>query len=223
VDALTRKIVASASEKIITLADLNLPAAYEVKDLGAEAVMGKIEDIVMRCVKTIMAGEGFTFTIPTRTESNQLYVPELDRIVLKDKTSQRAFMNGTQVRKTTIMTKVVQLVYEILQKKIHITKRDLFYTDVKLFKNQADSDSVFDDVACMIGCTRSCLNIVASAKGLIVGRVSFRDDGDLINCMAMGVGGKAIPPFMDKITDIQSTAKVSRRGSPLLLRSKHVR
>jgi meiotic recombination protein SPO11 len=136
---------------------------------------------------------------------------ELDRIVLKDKVSKRAFVNTSQCRKTTIMTKVVQLIYEVLGKKIHITKRDLFYTDVKLFKNQSESDSVFDDVACMVGCTRSCLNVVASAKGLVVGRVSFRDDGDLINCMAMGVGGKAIPPFMDKISDIQSTAKVGVR------------
>jgi meiotic recombination protein SPO11 len=61
----------------------------------------------------------------------------------------------------------------------------------------------------MLGCMRDCLNVVASAKGLVVGRVNFRDDGDLIDCTRMGVGGKAIPPFMDKITDIQSDAKVT--------------
>ena len=47
-------------------------------------------------------------------------------------------------------------------KRIHITKRDLFYTDVKLFVNQMDSDGVLDDVATMIGCTRSNLHVVAS-------------------------------------------------------------
>lgn len=53
----------------------------------------------------------------------------------------------------------------------------MFYTDVKLFKDQGESDAVLDDVACMVGCTRSCLNVVASDKGLVVGRVSFLEDG----------------------------------------------
>ena len=45
-----------------------------------------------------------------------------------------------------------------MNKGIHITKRDLFYTDVKLFEKQNDSDAVLDDVACMLGCTRTSLN-----------------------------------------------------------------
>ena len=51
--------------------------------------------------------------------------------------------------------RVMQLLHTVLMKKIHITKRDLFYTDVKLFVDQADSDGVLDDIATMIGCTRS--------------------------------------------------------------------
>lgn len=64
-----------------------------------------------------------------------------------------------------------------LVKRIHITKRDLFYTDVKLFVDQAESDGVLDDVATMLGCTRSNLHVVASDKGLVVGRVQFEEDG----------------------------------------------
>ena len=137
---------------------------------------------------------------------------ELDRIVVGDKTSSRSFSNVKQVKKVAVMTRVLELVHQVLMKKIHVTKRDLFYTDVKLFGDQKESDGVIEDCACMLGCMRDCLNVVASAKGLVVGRVSFRDDGDLINCTKMGVGGKAIPPFMDKITDIQSDAKVSLTG-----------
>ena len=33
---------------------------------------------------------------------------------------------------------------------------------------------------------------------MVVGRLSFREDGDLINCQRMGVGGKAVPPNVDK-------------------------
>ena len=103
--------------------------------------------------------------------------------------------------------RVMQLVHEVLGKGIHVTKRDLFYTDVKLFKKQEESDAVLDDAACMLKCTRSCLNVVASEKGLVVGKLRYREDGDLIDCTRIGVGGKAIPPFIDKITDIESDAE----------------
>ena len=42
---------------------------------------------------------------------------------------------------------------------------------------------------------------------MVIGRVSFREAGDLIDCTKMGIGGKAIPPYIDQITDIQSDAE----------------
>lgn len=46
-----------------------------------------------------------------------------------------------------------------------------------------------------------------AGQGLVVGRVQFEEDGDFIDCTRMGVGGKAIPPYIDKITNVQSDAK----------------
>lgn len=43
--------------------------------------------------------------------------------------------------------------------------------------------------------------MVASEKGVVVGRLTFREDGDPIDCRRMGVGGKAIPPNIDKARD----------------------
>ena len=171
---------------------------------------------------------------PARAASNQIYVPELDRIVLGDKRGTRSFLNvkvrilyshmwilytincnmifnnisckSQESRKAAITTRVLELLHKVLSKRIHITKRDLFYTDVKLFVDQTESDGVLDDVATMIGCTRSNLHVVASNKGLVVGRISFFEDGDFIDCTKMGVGGKAIPPYIDKIENIQSDA-----------------
>lgn len=62
---------------------------------------------------------------------------ELDRIVLKSSTSQRAFANTATCRKAAITTRILQLVHELCTKRIHVTKRDLFYTDVKLFEVRA--------------------------------------------------------------------------------------
>ena len=47
---------------------------------------------------------------------------------------------------------------------------------------------------------------MASEKGVVVGRLQFLENGDPINCARMGVGGKAIPPFMDRVTNLQSDA-----------------
>jgi len=66
-----------------------------------------------------------------------------------------------------LTTRVLQLVHEVLSRGIHITKRDLFYTDVRLFKDQRESDPILDDVACMLGCTRSSLNGTLPTKSSV--------------------------------------------------------
>lgn len=41
----------------------------------------------------------------------------------------------------------------------------------------------------------------------MIGRVVFDEDGDTIDCTKMGVGGKAIPSLVNKITNIRSDAE----------------
>ncbi|KAJ7527329.1 hypothetical protein O6H91_16G048600 [Diphasiastrum complanatum] len=208
--ATVRKIADSAKSykpQTQSLADLNLPnACKEVVDLSCASVMAEIEKTIINIARSILGGNGFGYSVPSRSSANQLYVQELDRIVLKDKASFRPFANMASVRKTTITTRILQLVHQLCKKQIHVTKRDLFYTDVKLFQEQGQSDSVLDDVSCMLGCTRSSLNVVASEKGVVVGRLVFVEDGDRIDCTKMGVGGKAIPPNIDKVKDMESDA-----------------
>ena len=208
-----RAAIREAPEGAALMTDLPLAtrAQYantrEVCDMGRVDVLHSIEAVAMAAVEQILASGSFHLDVPNRSKGNQLYVAELDRLVLKDQTSKRSFLSVAQVRKTAITARVMQLLHEVISRGIHITKRDLFYTDVKLFKEQAETDAVLDDAACISGCTRHSLGVVASAKGLVVGRVSFQDDGDLIDCTKMGVGGKAIPPFMDLITNVQSDAE----------------
>ncbi|CAN8075159.1 unnamed protein product [Agarophyton chilense] len=192
----------------VTLSDMKLTGVLkEVLELAGDNVRRRIEEAMARIARSILEGHGFNYVLPTRSASNQLYVAELDRIVLKDKTTIRSFASTSSVRKTAIITRIMRLVWELCQKGIHTTKRDLYYTDVKLFKTQNDSDDVLNDVACMLGCTRTSLSVVASEKGIVIGRVQFREAGDLIDCTRMGVGGKAIPPYIERITDIESDAE----------------
>ncbi|GMY14672.1 DNA topoisomerase 6 subunit A [Fagus crenata] len=196
-----------SSSKTLTLADLGLDSkCREVTELSLPDVQSAIESIALKATRSILAGNGFSFEVPSRSAANQLYVPELDRIVLKDKIIIRPYANVSTVRKTAITTRILQLIHQLCAKNIHVTKRDLFYTDVKLFQDQTQSDSVLDDVSCIIGCTRSSLNVVAAEKGVVVGRIIFSDNGDMIDCTKMGIGGKAIPPNIDRVGDMQSDA-----------------
>lgn len=201
------RAVKAKKEETRTLKDLSLSNVREVVDKDAQAVLDEIESSILKVAMSILRGDGFSYAVPNRTKTNQLYVPELDRIVLKDSVSQRQFANTSTCRKTVITTRILQLVHELCLKRIHVTKRDLFYTDVKLFEDQSNSDTVLDDIACMLTCTRSSLNVVASEKGVVVGRLQFAEDGDEIDCSRMGVGGKAIPPNVDKVSNIRSDAK----------------
>jgi meiotic recombination protein SPO11 len=190
-----------------TLEDLGIKGVREVAELTAAEVLDGIEEQLCGVASTVLAGHGFSFAVPSRAAGNQEYIPQLDRIVLRSKVGARPFASVASVRKATIMARVLQLIFDVVRKGIHVTKRDLFYTDVKLFAKQGDTDDMLDDVAVTLGCTRTSLHVVASDKGVVVGRVQFRDDGDLIDCTRMGVGGKAIPPFIENITDIQSDAE----------------
>ncbi|KAF8088606.1 hypothetical protein N665_0536s0053 [Sinapis alba] len=197
----------SSSSKPLTLADLSLSSSCrEVADLSLSSVQTEIETVIVQIARSILAGDGFSFSVPSRAASNQLYVPELDRIVLKDKSTLRPFASVSSVRKTTITTRILALIHQLCLRNIHVTKRDLFYTDVKLFQDQTQSDAVLDDVSCMLGCTRSSLNVIAAEKGVVVGRLIFSDNGDMIDCTKMGMGGKAIPPNIDRVGDMQSDA-----------------
>ncbi|RDX66890.1 DNA topoisomerase 6 subunit A [Mucuna pruriens] len=197
----------SSVSQTLTLQELSLPfQCREVADLSLSSVQSNIESLILRIAHSILSGQGFSFDVPSRSSANQLYVPELDRIVLKDKSSLRPFANISTVRKSAITARILQLIHQLCLKGIHVTKRDLFYTDVKLFQDQIQSDAVLDDVSCMLGCTRSSLNVVAAEKGVVVGRLIFSDNGDMIDCTKMGMGGKAIPPNIDRVGDMQSDA-----------------
>lgn len=125
----------SSSSKPLTLADLSLSSSCrEVADLSLSSVQTEIETVIVQIARSILAGDGFSFSVPSRAASNQLYVPELDRIVLKDKSTLRPFASVSSVRKTTITTRILALIHQLCLRNIHVTKRDLFYTDVKLFQ-----------------------------------------------------------------------------------------
>ncbi|KJA20085.1 hypothetical protein HYPSUDRAFT_839020 [Hypholoma sublateritium FD-334 SS-4] len=65
--------------------------------------------------------------------------------------------------------KVLDLAHEAKLSGVPMTKRDIYYRDVSLFKTQKVVDSLVDDIAATFMLERSDLNIRSSSKGLICG------------------------------------------------------
>lgn len=71
----------------------------QVIDKDADAVLDEVEAAIYMIAQSILAGHGFSYAVPSRAKGNQLYVPELDRIVLKDSASARPFASTSTCRK----------------------------------------------------------------------------------------------------------------------------
>ncbi|TFH08099.1 MAG: hypothetical protein E4H14_07095, partial [Candidatus Thorarchaeota archaeon] len=103
--------------------------------------------------------------------------------------------------------RVMEIVFNLLQANLHATKREVYYSDVNLFRDQKYSDKIIEDVSSMLRTTRDSVHIVASARGSAMGRVTIRDGGDLIDLTKMGTGGWAVTPFLDQLEIVESDAE----------------
>ena len=120
---------------------------------------------------------------------------------------EKQFHSLTSVADMTRLVRVLEIVNELLVKDIHATKREIYYTDVKLFGEQKSSDKSIEDVASMLYTTRNSTHIVAAPKGTCVGRLRIRDRNDIIDLEGLGSGGWTISPMLDNIEIIESDAE----------------
>jgi DNA topoisomerase VI, subunit A len=65
----------------------------EVSEMSPVEVVEAIELIAVQIANQVLQKKGFALEIPSRSASNQIYVPELDRIVLGEKRGTRSFLN----------------------------------------------------------------------------------------------------------------------------------
>ncbi len=198
-----REQMAKQREKRVVLPN----DVIKVESLPANVVHDRIHSVIEEFFERILRGEEPYFTLPSRSTDNVVYDPVSDMVFLKKKMKKRSFLSLLTARETAITARILSIIHELLEENIHATKREVFYNDVVLFKKQKESDEALEDVAAMLGVERNSLHVVASAKGAVIGRLRFREGGDLIDCTKMGTGGKAITPLVDTISDIESDAE----------------
>ncbi|MHA1930488.1 MAG: helix-hairpin-helix domain-containing protein [Candidatus Thorarchaeota archaeon] len=194
-----------------TQADLDeiskLPETVEVVALTSESTNDLLVETAMDILNEAMLTGRPHFEIPSRSADNIVWDELRDLLLLGMKTISRPYHSLASVMDATRTARVMEIVFHLLQSNLHATKREVFYSDVNLFREQKYSDKIIEDVASMLRTTRDSVHIVASARGSAMGRVKIRDGGDLIDLTKMGTGGWSVTPFLDQLEIIESDAE----------------
>ncbi len=181
--------------------------SMEVDELNKYEALNRIDDIIKHMVKSIKIKGETAFKVPQRSASNIIYDEIHDLLLLGKKKSVKNLLSLTSAEDATRLMRVIELIYELLEKDIHATKREIFYGDVNLFKDQRYSDNCIEDASTLLRTTRNSTHVVASARGAAIGRLKIRDRNDIIDLTTLGSGGWSITPMLDKIEIIESDAE----------------
>ncbi|KAK0754401.1 Spo11/DNA topoisomerase VI subunit A [Schizothecium vesticola] len=189
--------------------DLHLPVSRSIVTIPRfapqETALEKIENLLEGIIDAI--SEGRELTIPFRTtrspQAQQGDEPNCDLVRFPGRTIQEA-------RRFEALFRIIELSHEALLSGNIITKRNIFYQNVDLFKSQGVVDDLVDNLAYTLGLGREDLNIVAAAKGLISGPVDLiLRGGDVVHCN--------LPPGGILLPHIASVEKVDFHEAKWLL------
>jgi len=190
------------------LKDIILPEdTVLVEDLNRNKTLDKLYKVIDDIIETIYATGRPSLQLPARTASNIIWDEENDLLLLGKQISEKHFHSAASVQDLTRLMRVAEVVHELLLKDKHSTKRDVFYQDVNVYKEQKNSDKSIEELATALYTTRNSTHVVADAKGLCVGRLRIRDDNDIIDLEKQGSGAWTISPMLDKVDIIESDAE----------------
>jgi meiotic recombination protein SPO11 len=179
----------------------------EVVALSADDTTERIVDTALDILNETLTSGRPAFEIPSRSGDNIVWDEVRDLLLLGMRTISRPYHSLASVVDATRTARVMEIVFNLLKSNLHATKREVYYSDVNLFREQKYSDKIIEDVASMIQTTRDSIHVVASARGSAMGRVTIRDGGDLIDLTRMGTGGWAVTPFLDQLEIVESDAE----------------
>jgi meiotic recombination protein SPO11 len=187
--------------------DESLLETVEVVSLAVADTTERIVDTALEILNETMVSGRPAFEIPSRSGDNIVWDEIRDLLLLGMRTISRPYHSLASVVDATRTARVMEIVFKLLKSNLHATKREVYYSDVNLFREQKYSDKIIEDVASMIKTTRDSIHVVASARGSAMGRVTIRDGGDLIDLTKMGTGGWAVTPFLDQLEIVESDAE----------------
>lgn len=179
----------------------------KIDDLNRKNALERLYKLVDDVIDKINKTGRPSIKLPSRSSSNIIWDEENDLLLLGQQLQEKQFHTLTSVADITRLMRILEIIHELLVKDLHATKREVYYTDVKLFNEQKVSDKSIEDAAIMLYTTRNSTHIVATANGTCIGRLRIRDKNDIIDLEGLGSGGWKISPFLDNIEIIESDAE----------------
>ncbi|KTW29741.1 hypothetical protein T552_00948 [Pneumocystis carinii B80] len=116
------------------------------------------------------------------------------------------FPSKTQIGswRFAVLIRILDLIHESLVSNTPVTKRDIYYRDINLFKNSKIVNKIIEDIAYTFKIRRSALNVLATAKGLVCGHIKIkRKNFEEINCLQ---DSEVLIPSETEIESIETEA-----------------
>ena len=176
----------------------------EIKDFSRLEIINRIDAIYHLIYEQISNNQLPSINVPLRRRENIIY-NEDKQLFLGLQTKTIEF--GDEYFEFLKILRIADIVKELLINNFHATKREVFYNDVALFKEQKYSDRAIEDLTTLLTTFRDNLHIVAAPKGTCVGRLKIRHRNEIIDLTTLGSGGWTISPLLDNIDIIESDAE----------------
>ncbi|KAK0720130.1 Spo11/DNA topoisomerase VI subunit A [Lasiosphaeris hirsuta] len=164
------------------------------RDDSGGAALSQIEALLESILDAI--SNGVELTIPYRTARSARGEDRGCRVVrFPGRTAQEA-------ERFEAIFRIIELSHEALVSGNLITKRNIYYQNIDIFKSQAVVDDIVDNLALTLGVGRGDLNIVAASKALISGDIEFMmRSGAVVHCGLSRDSGVLLPSInsLDKI------------------------
>jgi len=176
-------------------------SSFAYKDLPYQEVLDRIEGVFLEFIRSVMILNGKIQV----ASSNQNSVFDAHTGVNRVKTSVMKTLdisNKKHAPKIARLLKTASLVYPLVLSGTHCSKRQIYYKDTELFKNQLTSDNAIDDLCDLLQVPRCKLNIMAKSKGLIAGAISFVEEGQFNE---EGTLIRKIPADVDSLSELSVT------------------
>ncbi len=197
----------AAEKEPVSKEGVTSPDTVPVANLTSDETIERLVEAAVEVLNETMTTGRPSFEIPSRSAENIVWDEVRDLLLLGMRTISRPYHSLASVVDATRTARVMEIVYELLKSSLHATKREVYYSDVNLFRDQKYSDKILEDVSSMLQTTRDSVHVVAAARGSAMGRVVIRDAGDRIDLTQMGTGGWAITPFLDEVEIVESDAE----------------
>ncbi len=190
--------------KLENLPVISPPGSYEVCEKTPVEVAASIKNVFQGIYQQIQAGTWPSIEIPLRRRENIIYD---DRGNLFFGSKKQKLCYDGEYPDFLHTLRAAQIVNELVARNVHSTKREVFYCDVNLYREQRNSDKAIENVATLLGTRRKCLNVEASPKGTCIGRLLLKENNHIINCDDLGSGGWCISSLLDQVELVETDAE----------------